>query len=81
MVSCNQVWPPSPSPHTHPHCQCCSWQVYEIKQYPKSPRYMDLLPIVGSQSMLLTEGDVWHSQREAFNPGGETGAWQQNELR
>lgn len=45
-------------------------QVYEVKQYPKSPRYSDLLPIVGPESMLLTEGDVWKSQREAFNPGG-----------
>jgi cytochrome P450 len=44
-------------------------QVYEVRQYPKSPRYMDLLPIVGPQSMLLTEGHVWKSQREAFNPG------------
>jgi cytochrome P450 len=44
-------------------------EVYEVKEYPKSPRYADLLPIVGSQSMLLTEGHVWKSQREAFNPG------------
>lgn len=44
-------------------------QVYEVRQYPKSPRYLDLLPIVGPQSMLLTEGHVWKSQREAFNPG------------
>lgn len=44
-------------------------EVYEVRQYPKSPRYLDLLPIVGPQSMLLTEGHVWKSQRGAFNPG------------
>lgn len=44
-------------------------QVYEVRQYPKSPRYSDLLPIVGPESMLLTEGHVWKSQRESFNPG------------
>lgn len=58
--------PPPSAPRcgaTHPV------QVYEVRQYPKSPRYKDLLPIVGPQSMLLTEGHVWKSQREAFNPG------------
>lgn len=43
--------------------------MFEVRNYPKSPRYSDLLPIVGPQSMLLTEGEVWKSQREAFNPG------------
>jgi hypothetical protein len=50
------------------HTLCCV-QVYEVRQYPKSPRYSDLLPIVGPESMLLTEGHVWKSQRESFNPG------------
>jgi len=68
--------------HTHRFskalvCLCRSLQVYEIKQYPKSPRYMDLLPIVGPQSMLLTEGHVWKSQREAFNPGECCCSWRQ----
>eukprot|EP00775_Hariotina_reticulata_P011446 gene11446-11592_t len=44
-------------------------QVYEVLQYHKSPRYQDLLPLLGSQSMVLTEGHVWKAQREAFNPG------------
>jgi cytochrome P450 len=44
-------------------------QVYEVFQYHKSPRYQDLLPLLGSQSMVLTEDHVWKAQRQAFNPG------------
>lgn len=29
-------------------------QVYEVLQYHKSPRYKDLLPVLGSQSMAMT---------------------------
>lgn len=44
-------------------------QVYEVLQYHKSPRYADLLPVLGSQSMVTSEGHAWRVQREAFNPG------------
>jgi len=44
-------------------------EVYELKQYHKSPRYKDLLPILGSQSLVITEGSAWKKQRETFNPG------------
>lgn len=43
--------------------------MYETQQLQKSPRYMDLLPLLGAQSMVLTEGHVWKAQRDAFNPG------------
>lgn len=29
----------------------------------------DLLPVLGPQSMVLTAGEVWQRQRDAFNPG------------
>jgi hypothetical protein len=44
-------------------------QVYEVLQYHKSPRYKDLLPVLGSQSMVMSEGHTWKAQRDAFNPG------------
>ncbi|WIA09641.1 hypothetical protein OEZ85_009029 [Tetradesmus obliquus] len=44
-------------------------EVYEVLQYHKSPRYKDLLPILGSQSMVMSEGHTWKAQRDAFNPG------------
>jgi hypothetical protein len=43
--------------------------VYEVLQYHKSPRYKDLLPVLGSQSMVMSEGHTWRVQRDAFNPG------------
>jgi cytochrome P450 len=53
------------------HFPGCTWlpQVYEVLQYHKSPRYKDLLPVLGSQSMVMSEGHVWKAQRDAFNPG------------
>ncbi|WIA29722.1 hypothetical protein OEZ86_012202 [Tetradesmus obliquus] len=44
-------------------------EVYEVLQYHKSPRYKDLLPVLGSQSMVMSEGHTWKAQRDAFNPG------------
>lgn len=44
-------------------------QVYEVLQYHKSPRYLDLLPVLGPQSMVMSEGHQWRAQRDAFNPG------------
>eukprot|EP00878_Enallax_costatus_P044862 GHUV01053631.1.p1 GENE.GHUV01053631.1~~GHUV01053631.1.p1 ORF type:complete len:226 (+),score=26.62 GHUV01053631.1:787-1464(+) len=44
-------------------------EVYEVLQYHKSPRYADLLPVLGTQSMVTSEGHVWRAQRDAFNPG------------
>ncbi|GBF92932.1 cytochrome P450 [Raphidocelis subcapitata] len=44
-------------------------EVYEVQQLHKSPRYADLLPLLGAKSLLLTEGEVWRAQRDAFNPG------------
>lgn len=44
-------------------------EVFELRQYHKSPRYGDLLPLLGSQSMIITEGEVWRKQRDTFNPG------------
>eukprot|EP00879_Flechtneria_rotunda_P002371 GHRR01002566.1.p1 GENE.GHRR01002566.1~~GHRR01002566.1.p1 ORF type:complete len:637 (+),score=222.18 GHRR01002566.1:182-2092(+) len=44
-------------------------EVYEVLQYEKSPRYRDLLPLLGPQSMVLSEGHTWRVQRDAFNPG------------
>lgn len=43
--------------------------MYEVLQYHKSPRYKDLLPVLGSQSMVMSEGHTWKAQRDAFNPG------------
>jgi cytochrome P450 len=53
------------------HFPGCTWlpEVYEVLQYHKSPRYKDLLPVLGSQSMVMSEGHVWKAQRDAFNPG------------
>ena len=39
-----------------------------MQQLHKSPRYADLLPLLGAKSLLLTEGEVWRAQR------GERGA-------
>jgi cytochrome P450 len=37
--------------------------------WPKSPLYQDLEPLLGAQSLVLTEGQEWREQRDAFNPG------------
>lgn len=34
-----------------------------------SPAAADLLPLLGPQSLVLTAGEPWRRQREAFNPG------------
>jgi cytochrome P450 len=44
-------------------------QAFEAQQLAKSPRYSDLLPLLGARSMVLTEGAEWRAQRDAFNPG------------
>ncbi len=44
-------------------------QAFEAQNLAKSPRYSDLLPLLGEKSMVLTEGHVWRGQRDAFNPG------------
>ena len=44
-------------------------EAFEVMQLPKSPRYSDLLPLLGAKSMVLTEGAEWAAQRSAFNPG------------
>lgn len=51
------------------HCVHTCKQVYEVRNYHKSPRYQDLLPLLGAQSMVLSEGEDWRAQRDAFNPG------------
>lgn len=37
--------------------------------HPHAPRPADLLPVLGESSMVITEGEQWRQQREAFNPG------------
>ncbi|KAF8073217.1 Cyp4v2 [Scenedesmus sp. PABB004] len=44
-------------------------EVFEVRQWHKSPRYADLLPLLGAQSMVTSEGHAWRRQRDAFNPG------------
>ncbi|MEW5302868.1 MAG: hypothetical protein WDW36_005609 [Sanguina aurantia] len=35
----------------------------------KSPTYRVLFPFIGHRSILVSEKEVWHKQRRAFNPG------------
>jgi hypothetical protein len=56
-----------------PLCTPAHVQVYEIQQLAKSPRYMDLLPLLGAQSMVLTEGSVWRAQVGAHEDGQHAG--------
>jgi cytochrome P450 len=37
-------------------------------RWPKSPLYKDLEPLLGEQSLVLTEGAEWRAQRDAHNP-------------
>ena len=47
-------------------------QVTISKNHPKSPSYQAFLPIVGSRSMLVLEGDEWTPKRKGFSPGFAT---------
>ncbi len=56
-LRCMPAWPiqlPTPSLPAVPH---------------SSPSHPDLLPVLGESSMVITEGEQWRRQREAFNPG------------
>ena len=44
-------------------------QALVTENYPKSPTYGHLLPLIGKGSMLVLEGPAWAAQRRAFNPG------------
>jgi len=44
--------------------------LYIIKNnFPKSPTYKSLIPVIGRQSMVITEGKEWALQRKRYNPG------------
>jgi cytochrome P450 len=42
--------------------------IFERGRWPKSPLYRDLEPLLGDQSLVLTEGQEWREQRDAYNP-------------
>jgi len=39
------------------------------KDFPKSPTYGDLIPFIGSQSIVIKEGKEWSGKRKLFNAG------------
>jgi len=39
------------------------------KNFPKSPTYKGILPLIGRKSMVAAEGSVWASQRKLYKPG------------
>jgi cytochrome P450 len=43
--------------------------VVATKNFPKSPTYKDLFPVVGRHSILVMEGPEWAQYRRAFTPG------------
>lgn len=47
-------------------------QVCQDLNLPKSPTYSDLLSLIGTKSILITEGPTWKHQRKSFNPGFST---------
>ncbi|CAE8637385.1 unnamed protein product [Polarella glacialis] len=48
-------------------------QALVIENYPKSPTYGSLLPLLGEGSMLVAEGSEWAAKRRVFNPGFSPG--------
>lgn len=43
--------------------------IFDVGRWPKSPLYKDLEPLLGEQSLVLTEGKEWRGQRDAYNSG------------
>jgi hypothetical protein len=41
----------------------------QVKNYPKSPTYANLLPFIGAKSLLVADPATWRRHRSAFNPG------------
>ncbi|KAI9000370.1 cytochrome P450 [Hyaloraphidium curvatum] len=47
-------------------------EICQDRNFPKSPTYDDLVPLIGTKSILTTEGTIWRHQRKSFNPGFST---------